>query len=29
LTLRDGTGDMQAVVSKKAVGDDQFHCRRV
>jgi asparaginyl-tRNA synthetase len=24
LTLRDGTGDMQAVVSKKAVGDDQF-----
>lgn len=24
LTIRDGTGDMQAVVSKKAVGDDQF-----
>lgn len=24
LTLRDGTGDMQAVVSKKAVGDEQF-----
>ena len=24
LTVRDGTGDMQAVVSKKAVGDEQF-----
>jgi asparaginyl-tRNA synthetase len=24
LTVRDGTGDLQAVVSKKAVGDDQF-----
>lgn len=24
LTIRDGTGDMQAVVSKKAVGDEQF-----
>lgn len=24
LTIRDGTGDLQAVVSKKAVGDDQF-----
>jgi asparaginyl-tRNA synthetase len=24
LTIRDGTGDMQAVVGKKAVGDDQF-----
>lgn len=24
LTVRDGTGDIQAVVSKKAVGDDQF-----
>ena len=24
LTLRDGTGDIQAVVSKKAVGDEQF-----
>ncbi len=24
LTIRDGTGDMQAVVSKKTVGDEQF-----
>jgi asparaginyl-tRNA synthetase len=24
LTIRDGTGDLQAVVSKKTVGDDQF-----
>ncbi|HEX6949607.1 MAG TPA: asparagine--tRNA ligase [Nitrospira sp.] len=24
LTVRDGTGDLQAVVSKKAVGEDQF-----
>jgi asparaginyl-tRNA synthetase len=24
LTVRDGTGDIQAVVSKKAVGDEQF-----
>ena len=24
LTIRDGTGDLQAIVSKKAVGDDQF-----
>lgn len=24
LTIRDGTGDMQAVVSKRAVGDEQF-----
>ena len=24
LTVRDGTGDMQAVVSRKAVGDEQF-----
>jgi asparaginyl-tRNA synthetase len=24
LTVRDGTGDLQAVVSKKAVGNDQF-----
>ncbi|HEY7532878.1 MAG TPA: asparagine--tRNA ligase [Nitrospiraceae bacterium] len=24
LTIRDGTGDLQAVVSKKSVGDDQF-----
>ena len=24
LTLRDGTGDLQAIVSKKTVGDDQF-----
>jgi asparaginyl-tRNA synthetase len=24
LTVRDGTGDLQAIVSKKAVGDDQF-----
>ena len=24
LTVRDGSGDLQAVVSKKAVGDDQF-----
>lgn len=24
LTVRDGTGDMQAVVSKKAVGEEQF-----
>jgi asparaginyl-tRNA synthetase len=24
LSIRDGTGDLQAVVSKKAVGDDQF-----
>ena len=24
LTVRDGTGDMQAVVSKKTVGDEQF-----
>ena len=24
LTIRDGSGDLQAVVSKKAVGDDQF-----
>ena len=24
LNVRDGTGDLQAVVSKKAVGDDQF-----
>ena len=24
LTIRDGTGDLQAVVSKRAVGDDQF-----
>ncbi|HET9605985.1 MAG TPA: OB-fold nucleic acid binding domain-containing protein, partial [Nitrospira sp.] len=24
LTIRDGTGDLQAIVSKKTVGDDQF-----